>query len=416
MTAVLRVGSTDATTGGLVSKWQRKLLGNFPGYSREVAAPYTGKPLVVDGTFGYPDRDWQKVYQAHTGQTPDGVVTDADLKALGLSGGAIVTPPPPKPRKRHLAVVYRGTGGVIGQDYVSRVCQGAGDLVREENPDFPATMGGIPVGATQDGINGVSMAKAVDIGEESGSRLIERELAADPELGIVVGGYSAGAVAAARIRASLLTPGARLNRYGKNYVCSFSLGDPTRPFGGSWYMGPRLAGQGISSWRFGDVNDARHCWLTHPDDMYGNIPLGVTGDIMDDAYDLVTKVQMSDPLGTIQAMIPQIPVVAQKAGISLPGMFGALAGGPAGLIGFALPLMIGMLPGLISAGGGNTAALTGPAAAAQAAIIGLKFMAAGTGPHITYERNEVWPGQTYLGLGIQHVRDWSSRWTYPKGN
>lgn len=54
--------------------------------------------------------------------------------------------PPAPPRDRALAYVWRGTGGIIGQDLVSLVCQGVADLVDEVNPPWAATMGGIPVG------------------------------------------------------------------------------------------------------------------------------------------------------------------------------------------------------------------------------------------------------------------------------
>lgn len=130
---------------------------------------------------------------------------------------------------------------------------------------------------------------------------------------------------------------------------------------------------------------------------------------MDDAFDLVTGTQLSDPLGTVTAMVPIIVKLMEKAGVPLPSILGALAGGIPGLIAFALPILIGMLPGLISAAGGNVNNLTGPAAAAQAAIIAMRFVASGTAPHINYHAWEVWPGQTYLGLAVQHVRDWSAR-------
>ena len=71
--------------------------------------------------------------------------------------------------------------------------------------------------------------------------------------------------------------------------------------------------------------------------------------------------------------------------------------------------MLGSITAL--AGKGDPSKLTGPAAAVKAAQIALQFATAQppTAPHIQYEFREVWPGQTYLGLAIQHVRDWASR-------
>lgn len=388
----LKLGSN----GPLVTAWQHTMVRRFASYAKAA----NGGPLQVDGYYGYDDRDVQREYQRRTNQPVTGEVSDADLRALGLA----TTTAPAQPR--HLAVVFRGTGGIIGQDYVSRVCQGAAELVEEVNPDWPATMGGIPVGAARD-VRAPSMNKAVQIAVADAQRIITDALRTNPRRKVVVGGYSAGAVAAAHVRKWLH------DHHPDNYLCSFSVGDPTRPFGGAYYLGPILAGQGISSWRYGDPQDWRHCWLTHPDDMYGNVPLGATGDIMDTAYDMVTATQLSDPLGTVRALLPKVFEILAEAGITLPLIgqlgVGVVSGNPAAFAGVLLPALGSMLPGLIAAAGGNTSALTGPAAAVQAAIIGLRFAAAGTGPHIRYEHNEVWPGQTYLGLAVQHVRDHATR-------
>ncbi|AER26392.1 holin [Mycobacterium phage Saintus] len=265
--------------------------------------------------------------------------------------------------KRHLAVVFRGTGGVIGLDLVSRVCQGVADLVEEINPKFDATMGGIPVGAAND-IRAKSAARCVDEAVWDATGIIRDALRHNPKRMIIVGGYSLGAIAAARVRKWLLA------NYPDNYLCSFSFGDPTRPYGGSYFAGPTLSGQGISSWRYGDIHDWRHCWLTDPDDMYGNIPLGAAGDIMDDFFDMITATQISDPLMTALTFMDKFPQTLTKAGVN-------------------------------------------PVAAFKAADVAIRFATSNppTAAHIQYEFREVWPGQTYLGLAIQHVRDWASRVT-----
>ncbi|ORA56335.1 hypothetical protein [Mycobacteroides franklinii] len=329
----------------------------------------------------------------------------ATKKQLGLLDASPSTPAPTGPR--HPAFVFRGTGGIIGQDYVSRVCQGAADLVEEINTPWAATMGGIPVGASG-GFGDPSMWRAVQEAFTAAKAEFTRRRTANPNMKAVIGGYSAGAVVAALLRQWVLA------NYPDNYLCSFSLGDPTRPEGGSFYGGIDPGGHGISSWLFGDPTDYRHCWLTNVSDpnrpdMYGRVPKGATGKIMQDAFDMVTHVEFSDPIETARQIIPVIPQIAADAGIGIPDALGALAAGIPGLIGWGLPLLTGALGGLI--GGGNPDTLTGTAAAAKAGQIALTFAldSPPTRAHITYEFAEVWPGQTYLGLAIQHVRDWCTR-------
>ena len=221
------------------------------------------------------------------------------------------TPPAPAPPKaRHLALVFRGTGGIIGADYVSRVCQGVADLVEEVNPAFAATMGGIPVGTAGAGSD-PSMAHAVQLAFTDAQRIFLERFRANPRIRVVVGGYSAGAVAAALFRQWLQ------QNYPDNYLCSFSFGDPTRPVGGAYYGGAACPGRGIATWHYGDIRDPRHCWLAAPGDMYTSVPDNAVGDIMDTAYDMVTQVELSDFLGTAGALAAQIPVIMREAGISL---------------------------------------------------------------------------------------------------
>ncbi|MCP3811060.1 hypothetical protein NLX62_01695 [Mycobacteriaceae bacterium Msp059] len=337
-------------------------------------------------------------------QTPDldpasTAIDWATKVQLGMIARA--TPPaPPRPKARHLGLMFRGTGGVIGLDYVSRVMQACADLVEEVHPAFAATMGGIPVG-TAGNINDPSMQHAVELAVADAQRIFLDRLRANSHIKVVVGGYSAGAVAAAKFRQWLLA------NYPDNYLCSFSIGDPTRPAGGAFYAGAACPGRGIATWHYGDIRDPRHCWLAAPGDMYTSVPDNAVGDIMDTAYDMMTAVELSDFLGTAVAVAQQIPVIMAEAGIALPSVFGALAGGPTGVLGFGLPLAMGALGGLI----GVEKNPTGVAAAAQAAMIALQFMASNppTAAHIQYEFREVWPGQTYIGLAIQHVRDWAGR-------
>lgn len=384
----------------------------IPEAKRKLSGYSYGKPIGDDRSdvytedFGYALRTFganihDQVLRGRR-KAPD-VNTDGVFDWAVQTQLALIAPPAPPapPRSRALAYVWRGTGGIIGQDVVSLVCQGAADLVEEVNPPWAATMGGIPVG-TAGGIGDPSMWSAVQATVAwTQSDFIARR-AANPKIRVVLGGYSAGAIAMAIFKAWLL------EHFPENYVCSFSFGDPTRPKGGGFYGRPAAWGRGISTIQYGDPADFRHCWLAHEGDMYTQVPGGVAGDIMDDVYELVTRFSFTDVLPCAMQMMQALPDVAQKAGISLPAAFGALAGGPVGLAAFALPMLLSSIGGFIP--GGDPDALTGTAAAAKAATIGLTFLFQGTGPHIRYQFDAAWPGgPTFVQLAIQHVRDWSSR-------
>ncbi|MEN4400035.1 hypothetical protein [Mycolicibacterium conceptionense] len=386
----LRYGGAQAAEA---MAWQRAIVAFAPSYARAA----NGGPLKVDGWIGDDDANVAAEYRRRRGlpAPPRGIVVTHE------EYGALVKTAPEPPKARHLGLMFRGTGGVIGQDPVSRVCQGAADLIEERNPDFPASMGGLPPGAP----GTPSAQKAIQIGVASGRREIQSGRS------FILGGYSLGAIVAAMLRAEL-EPGGPLAAYRQNYVCGFTIGGPSRAFGHTYYLGAIPNGRGISDFQLPQACCTWDwCDLVHPDDMYGNVPLGDAGDIMTAIYQAVTATQLSDPIGTLQAIIAAIPKVLAEAGVSIPLLtqlsVGALSGNPAAMAGVLLPVLVSTLAGLV--GGATGGQLTGPAAAVQAAIIALKFAASGTAAHINYHAWEVWPGQTSLGLAIQHVRDWAGR-------
>lgn len=385
----LRYGGSQAAQA---MAWQRAIVAFAPAYALSGA----GGPLKADGWIGDDDAKVAAEYRQRRGLP----APSAGVVVAHEEYGALVKAAPPPAKPRHLGLMFRGTGGVIGQDYVSKVCQGAADLIEERNPDFPASMGGLPPGAA----GTPSAQKAIQIAVASGRREIQSGRS------FILGGYSLGAIVAAMLRAEL-EPGGPLAAYRQNYVCGFTIGGPSRAFGHTYYLGAIPSGRGISDFQLPQACCTWDwCDLAHPDDMYANVPLGDAGDIMTAIYQAVTHTQLSDPLGTLQAIIAAIPKVLFEAGVSIPLLTqlgaGVLSGNPAALASVLLPVLVSALPGLITGHGGE---LTGPAAAVQAAIIALRFALSGTAAHINYHAWEVWPGQTYLGLAIQHVRDWAGR-------
>lgn len=380
--------------------------------AKQKLAKYSyGKGLGSDPVY---TADFQKAllhYQSVVhGEVIQGKRPPPDLNTLGILDWATKVqlelipranvPGPPK--LRHPFFVFRGTGGIIGQDYVSLVCQGASDLVEEINPNWPATMGGVPVG-TAGGIGDPSMWAGVQIAVTDAQHQFLMMKQTRPNVHVGIGGYSAGSVAAAIFRQWIL------DNFPHNYLCSFSFGDPTRPVGGGFFGQPAPWGRGISSTHYGDPTDFRQCWLTNEGDMYAQIPGGVCGDIMDDVYDQVTQFAFTDIAAASFRMIAEIPVVAQKAGIALPSAFDEMSNPIGSLLGLGLPLLIGSIGALIpSADHGDS--LTGTAAAAKAAVLALTFMFQGTAPHVRYHVDEAWPGgPTFLDLARMHVRDWAAR-------
>lgn len=68
------------SNGLMVSAWSKVMLKNYRSYALGV----DGNPLKVDGYFGYDEQKVQKEYERRTGQVQDGVVSDGDLRYLGL--------------------------------------------------------------------------------------------------------------------------------------------------------------------------------------------------------------------------------------------------------------------------------------------------------------------------------------------
>ncbi|CAN5704540.1 hypothetical protein BH09ACT8_BH09ACT8_33790 [soil metagenome] len=333
-------------------------------------------------------------FQSRTGMIDAGTAKAGVCNFATQVRLGVVASGPPKPGPRHACLTFRGTGGIIGQDYTSIVAQACSSHVEEIPVHYPAAMGLIPVGAAADPV-APSGYECANIAVEWAVDWFDH----NPTRTVVIGGYSLGAIAASRVRAEML-PGGRLADFADNFVCAFTFGNPSRAFGHTFFLGAVPAGEGISDFHLPE----KACgweWCDEVDalDMYGNVPLGQVGTVMRDAYNLVMNTQVHDPIALAGAMIPILLKILDDAGIQLPlNIPGIITGAFAGLL-------AGLLPGIIPGGDAETAA------AVQAAIIALKFYAdqPTTRAHITYQDEQAMPGQSHLAHAIQHVSDWSSR-------
>ncbi|HUO36770.1 MAG TPA: hypothetical protein VMU34_02485 [Mycobacterium sp.] len=351
-------------------------------------------------------RDVVEEFQKRTGMIGAGTATAGIANyATQVRLGAWPPPPPPTP-PRHACLTFRGFGGVVGLDYTSRVAQACAARVEEVPIDYPASMGGIPGGVAND-----PNAPSGNDGVKVAIELAPEWFAHNPTRTFVLGAYSLGAIAASHVRAEL-EPGGRFADYKSDYVCGFTFGNPCRAFGHTFYLGAIPNGHGISAFQLPESCCTWDwCDEANPGDIYTNVPLGDVGKICTDAYGIVMDTTISDPIGTARKLIPQLLKIVHDAGVKIPFLdnLGDISQGALGpeLIG----LLLSVLTGVFASIGGGGRNLTGPAAAVQAAIMGLRFYGdnLSTRPHIIYEFEQAMPGQSHLDHAIQHVNDWAKQ-------
>lgn len=80
----LKLGSQGPT----VTAWQQAMVKRFAGYAKAAA----GGPLKADGYYGNDDAAVQREYELRTHQVIDGIVSDYDLHALGLTAAPVARP------------------------------------------------------------------------------------------------------------------------------------------------------------------------------------------------------------------------------------------------------------------------------------------------------------------------------------
>lgn len=434
----IKLGDANAT----VLTWRIVMNQRFgPLYTRD-----NGAMPIDTNVFGLRAQAWQQDYERRTKQPVDGIVSDDDLKALGIAVPAT-----------HAMLTVRGTGGIIGQDYTSQVAQALPGIYHEVPMDYAASMGGIPVGASTSGPSGDDAANQAE------------QLLTSWVLGntgtFAVAGYSLGTKGVVQFLNKLFDPTHPLYAHRDRLVCVVLIADPWRPFGKSFYLGPVTSGQGIGTPYFTMSAAAqaalgwRCCWLAQESDMYTNAALGAVGQVLADVEQIVLGTALSDPLAMMgNAAKYLLQIVAKDGGLQtvlgLPGgtttneptgqtaTTGGLGGLLSGLLGGSGGALGGLLgggdAGLLSGVLGGSTALTVPIAGAllglvtgliggitsdgdnlqpgveadtEAAILALKFFGGGIQGHLTYHVNP-WSansGQTYLQLGIQHAADWGSK-------
>lgn len=117
--------SKMGSTGSEVSKIQSRL--KEWGY-------YNG---AVDGIFGTATRDAVIKFQKANGLTPDGIVGNKTLAAIGINGGSSYNSADYELLARIISAEARG------ETYLGQVAVGAVVLNRIEHPSFPDTVSGV---------------------------------------------------------------------------------------------------------------------------------------------------------------------------------------------------------------------------------------------------------------------------------
>jgi hypothetical protein len=219
---------------------------------------------------------------------------------------------------------------------------------------------------------------------------------------VIAIGYSQGGEAASRYRMEF-EPGGRLAYLRNNWICGVALGNPSRHEKYTYYGGPETPWEGIAVYRLPDIG-FDWCELIEPGDLYGTCARGLTGEIERDVYTMCTQMELhSGALEFAQTFVASLREIAQN----LDGNAFDDAAQEAGVqnveVGAPLP------PEQLAPEEDKLITIRGISAAIAAAIDGLIFFCSPpfpTAAHCEYHIREVWPGMTYVGLGIQHVHDW----------
>jgi hypothetical protein len=297
-------------------------------------------------------------------------------------------------------LTFAGTWAAPGTGYPSDVAQACADVVEEIPVQAPWSFGPIPPYDDQ-GARAPSYQESVGIACDWAVDWI----LSNPDRPIMLGGYSQGGEAASRVRAEF-DPGGRLAGLRHNFVAGYCFGNPSRHLEHTFHGGPPTDGEGIAQFRLPPIGP-EWCELVDTYDLYAGVPATLTGEIMRDVYTLCTQLQLHDMRAFARDLAANcIAVVQNLDGDAYDDLIGGSARHGVDLTGASLfpPEDFALIDDKILS-------VKGIAAAIQAAILGIQFLCwqPPTAPHIEYHLREVFPGQTYLQLGVQHVRDWASR-------
>jgi PE-PPE domain len=283
---------------------------------------------------------------------------------------------------KHAVLTVGGTWEPApGTQYPSNTVNGLAQfvndsLVYEVPVPYPASFG--PVGGP---FTSPSYQQSVDIAET----WITDWLGAHPTQTFILGGYSQGGEVVSRIAIRLM--GGDLAHYLPNFVGGYTFGNPCR---GAGFHAPTIAdpgGRGISAVNMTTLPtvNGQVVWADYVHspangdaglDMYASVPTNQAGKDMTDVYTSATNAQVNNLGALTQDIVNTLVAVVEDLG-GVPTVDGSLTGllsNPLGLITLLQGALTGSQP-------------IGVQAAIQAAINGIKFLAApggATAPHISY--------------------------------
>lgn len=297
----LRLGDRNES----VRRWRVVMAARFAGYAR------TRGPLPTDtDEFGPRARDWQLEYEIRTGQPQDGVVSDDDLRALGV--------PIPVDRRPWLFTVH-GTGqpDPVGEGLPANTAREVLDLYRwQPIGNYPAAT--FPMWNSI--IQGV---------EELVKQMLEKLDAPDaPDAALA--GYSQGAVVVAYVlKHEVINPKGRLHKFLGRIKKVVFWGNPMRQQGiaafDEWIhplAAPDTHGilddrlEGLENMPF-EVRD-----YAHDDDMYAAIR-----DSQKDEYKIaIAKIVMlaTGWYSGENSIFSQLKELGFNPFTEIPAMFGAI--------------------------------------------------------------------------------------------